>query len=485
MSAHRVCTCCQEPGEVLKGTWCGTNPTSCEPFDPPPKYFHAAALCEGTEDPIEPGQVIFYKGLCYTLTDEFTPPDPMVVEPAMTLLCIGTGPCSDSRCGGPWYYQATPCQHGVSLTVLVEYCDAQAIFAAAHIPGERAVQCIVFKVGDYCWQLRPESPFGNVPDTTGVTVIGSIGTWYRNCCHCNSETERQPCASSESAVPAHYSGAAPECWTGDPQGGCCGHKYLVEWQYRSRVQLYADGTPPGGTSTRALARDDVIEHSGAFIIGPPGDCPSSPLKAMAVACQGQFRRVMLDGFPWGPPTEIIWEPSLCGQWADPSPEHLVLAPPIGCHRPVYIQRHGGCASFGGMSLPTSWAVHLAVPTGLRYLSVNGHDLSTDCEFEGVETNVAGGQTVQRIAARWKLKHGTGGGTFEYAHDLWSGSPLQLVERITIEATYKRTTVIPCGKCNIPSETGGDVAMAPPTEGIGDAIEDMMRRQFGRPCQGCG
>lgn len=475
MSLHRAACCCDaEPITVLKAVWCGTSPASCDWTTAPPLYFRATTLCTGTEDPIEPGHIIFYRGLCYVLTDDFTPPDPLFVEDADEVECIGTGPtCEDGRCTGPWYYAAFACEHHEpTLCVLVEYCDAQAIFAAANVPGERAVDCIVFAVDGKCYQLRPDGFIGYVGDTTDCTIISSIGTWYKSCCHCSSEQGGQQCASSEHTDPTHHSTAAPLCWRGNRQGACCGSRYSVVWSFKSHVELYSDGS-----GTNQKYRDDTIEHSGNFIVGPPTPCPGSPGNSgMAIDCSGTFNRVLIDGYGVGAVTHT-YTPSLCDNWA--SADELVVRPPIGC-KPggVYAIVEGACALVGSVYSPTGWVSHVGGPaTSVRFLSNNGHSIEDDCEHSDVQTSSSGGIISERLVSEWSITNGAGSGSFHYKHELYTGSPLIIAERVEVDATYFRTTIAPCERCKAQAN--------PFPGGGGDSMDGGPGNAMRGGCGDCG
>jgi len=444
MSLHRV-SCCCEPVFAIKGVWCGTSPAACDWTTAPALYFATTTLCAGTVDPIESGQVVFYRGLCYVLTDDFEPPPVMMVEDVDEVECIGTGPtCGDTRCGGPWYYQAQICErHGPNLCVLIEYCDAQEIFAAAQVPGVQAVQCITFQVNDRCYQLLPSGFVGYVPDITDCQIVTAISQPYRNCCHCSQAHHDQECASSERVLPTHYSLGPTDCWTGDRQGVCCGARYSMTWFYQHRYEVY------GGLG---LEIDDTVTHSGTWVIGPPvvnAACPGD--KVMQVGCVGSFDRVFIDTF-----NTYTFNHDIYANWLDP--QDLLVLVPFGCWDCVYVDHPSGCPCMGGNLItpaPTPWVQHFWLSYGWNYLTVNGRSLSTDCTYAGVE--VSGPISV---SASWNYKNSTGSGSFAYFHEIRSSG--QLTQRVTVTASYSRQTIIPCELCStvttanvVPPEGGGD------------------------------
>lgn len=453
MSPPRACCC--NPPTALKGVWCGTSPVDCDWTTVPPLYFATTTLCAGTGLPIEDGQVVFYRGLCYELTDDFEPPAVMIVEDVDEVECAAT--CEDSRCSGPWYYQAQVCEgHGPNACVLIEYCDAQDIFAAANVPSEQAVQCITFQAPNgKCYSLLPSGFVGHVPDTTDCDVVSSIGTFYRNCCHCSQQHEDQGCASSERITPGHYSLTTPDCWTGDRQGACCGSRYSMTWQYRHRYEFYG---------AFGLEIDDTVTHGGTWLIGPPttsGDCAG--MKVMAVACLGSFSRVYVDLF-----NTYSFDHDIYSNWI--SAEDIQVQVPFGCWTCVYVARGGGCPCLGGHGtmFPTAWVTHFWLGYGWSFETVNGHTVETDCSYSGVETI-----GPISISAAWNQKNSTGGGSFAYTHEIHLSG--QLSERVTVSATYTRQTIIPCELCKTQTT-------APATPDDGES-GDSRRAGCGPGCGG--
>lgn len=460
--SHHSC-CCGGGCTPLKGVWCGTPP-SCSWTTAPDRYFCDSVVVSGTTDPIEPGQVIKYKGLCYSLTDAFVPPDPLVIEHVTEVELVGTasgGACASEACGGPWYYTAFPCEHNTGVHVLVEYCAAQAILAGANIPGVQAVQCIVFKHDGYCYHLDVQNFSGNLgPDPGLPTITSSAIGLYRNCCHCNStRIDALACVSNETTVP----NPGRVCWQGDPQGGCCGRSFLTTWSITLRVELFSEGLK---------YHDDTIDAGGSFILGPPQACGVDQVGLQARCSPDSFFKRTLIQF--GSTFNYSFSP--CANW--PFAEDITVNPPVGCGGRQETICHAGFQLVVGGNFynPLSWVVQADPMFLLRVFTINGHTFETDCSFSGRETSAPDAW----VDASWSISNSTGGGHFSYSYEVVSGGVL--VERGSFEADYTVQTIIPCERCEgsidfapVPEEGAGDMAAAAPagcaTCGAGGEIDE--------------
>lgn len=473
MSLHRVkCTCCTPAECILEGNWCGTAPSCLGISTPSPVYFHCSTLQAGTEDPIEDGQTVVYRGLCYTLTDDFAPPDPLKVEDVEELE-ITT--CGSATCTADWYYLAVACEHNGG-NILVEYCTAREIAASA------TGQCPVFEIGGVCYRLDLATQFVGAIASPSGTVITSLGSaiMFDNCCHCNDIITIE-CSASYGA----FSTSAPACWNGDPRGGCCGRVYRITITWEKHVELFNGGTK---------YLDDVMwVEQASFVVGGPQDCASGGAgsgRAMTldIGAGAVFKRRWENTS--GPPIVNEYEHDLDAQFV--SGTNVTVNPALGCGGgPAWVKYSGTCFLRGSiLGHAASWFVHHTGPSFLgRVVAVNGQTFDTACSFSGRE--YSGANTW--VEGNWDIRANIGQGNLSYSYELVTEGLLD--ERGSITASYRIEIIEPCAKCDEqgPSgfdsgedsaDGGGGMAMGSMGD-VDGAVAEAMRMRFGRPCHGCG
>lgn len=187
---------------------CPTGPLACEdnPTPEPPDdiWVCTTVICIGTGLPLAPGDVVFYGGLCWTVTADppvpLPPPGAGRVKGVTALRCVGS--CEDDPCPtGIWYYLTRPCS---------------ASIPAVWICGVTRCQIRGCHVIDPAGERRRGH---QLPPGAIIRRLEDMGPELTSCCDypgqgppdatCDSTCVRAPLFEFDPNVPG-----APPCWPG-------------------------------------------------------------------------------------------------------------------------------------------------------------------------------------------------------------------------------------------------------------------------------